>query len=98
MPLRADLPGEPQHRTLFEQVNEFMGSHVECSASADATTYEIAAAHAGPGCVVTVSCMCGAHTSIAAQQDEARDFLELTRLHNMPAVQTGSSELAGATH
>ena len=86
MPVLNELG--PRSGNLFEQVNDFMGDHAECSAiRAEAATYLVGCTGGPSDCAVTVNCICGASRSLTARRDESRDLVAIIRQFGIRVVE-----------
>jgi len=75
------------HASVFENVNQFIGRHTECSELGESLTYRVAHRAEAAQCTVKVTCVCGATASFAGRGDEGRELSTVTRMHNIPTVE-----------
>ena len=71
--------------TVFEWVNDFVGSHVECTDIGEDITYEVALTGRTGECVVLVQCACGMSARTLVPSDDGRALITTARRHGLRA-------------
>jgi len=73
-----------RHASVFERINEFMGDHVECIYDEQRVRYDLSFVADRDTCVITLSCGCGATSSLVACQSIGHEIAIMTRSHDIP--------------